>query len=267
MYHRIAVLDKDPWQLAVTPGHFEQQLQILSKKNVISISQLVLQLKRGRLKQNSVVVTFDDAYIDNYTTARPLLEKYKVPATFFIATKNIGTNNEYWWDELGSIIKDDNAYLEEWQKLLPLPFQKQQERLAELRSTFRAIRQTNPENTCMSIEQLQELSNSELFSLHAHTITHPALAHQPPEVQEREMKDGWNHLSNITGESTGTIAYPYGNYNDDTISMPKKYFEAAFTTEPSVISKRSDLYRLGRFKVNDWDGNTFEAQLNKWFKG
>jgi peptidoglycan/xylan/chitin deacetylase (PgdA/CDA1 family) len=102
-YHRVAETTVDPWELAVSPKNFEQQLQVLSKLNVIPISELVIQLRAKSILSNSVCLTFDDGYSDNYSIAKPLLEKYKIPATFFISSVNIGTDKEFWWDELENI--------------------------------------------------------------------------------------------------------------------------------------------------------------------
>lgn len=105
MYHRIADLACDPWELAVSPGNFEQQLQVLQHLNaVISLPALAEQLKQGNLKTKSIVLTFDDGYVDNFTAARPLLEKYGIPASFFIPTESVSLNREFWWDELERIL-------------------------------------------------------------------------------------------------------------------------------------------------------------------
>jgi len=43
--------------------------------------------------------------MDNYLVAKPLLEKYENTChLFFIATGNIDSNNEFWWDELEHIL-------------------------------------------------------------------------------------------------------------------------------------------------------------------
>jgi hypothetical protein len=46
----------------------------------------------GRPPQ-SVLVTFDDGYRDNLTNALPLLVRYGIRATFFIATGYVGGNS------------------------------------------------------------------------------------------------------------------------------------------------------------------------------
>ncbi|EMR01079.1 polysaccharide deacetylase family protein [Cesiribacter andamanensis] len=84
MYHRIGTPKSDPWQLAVRPQYFEEHLQVLQKMGVAeSAPAMVQQLQDDRLKR-SVVITFDDGYADNYQLARPLLEQYALPATFFL---------------------------------------------------------------------------------------------------------------------------------------------------------------------------------------
>ena len=104
MYHRIADLACDPWELAVSPDNFEQQLQVLQKMGtVISLPTLADQLQAGSLKGKNIVLTFDDGYEDNFLIAKPLLEKYRIPATFFIPTESISLKREFWWDELERI--------------------------------------------------------------------------------------------------------------------------------------------------------------------
>lgn len=105
MYHRIAAPDTDPWELAVSPDHFEQHLKILKKtRQVIPLPQLVQEINNGSLPGKRIAITFDDGYLDNYLAAKPLLEQYELPATFFVASLNIGKRAEFWWDELENIL-------------------------------------------------------------------------------------------------------------------------------------------------------------------
>ena len=105
MYHRVAELEIDPWSLSVTPQNFGEHLEVLQKHyHSLSLLQLVEALKENKLPDRTVVITFDDGYADNLYNAKPLLEKYNIPATFFISTGSIGQNREFWWDELERLL-------------------------------------------------------------------------------------------------------------------------------------------------------------------
>ncbi|MDT0688118.1 polysaccharide deacetylase family protein [Autumnicola psychrophila] len=104
MYHRICNLKTDPWQLAVSPENFRSQIKMLKKNfNVLPLWRLEEQFNIGKLKHKSVYITFDDAYTDNYIYAKPILEKYKCPATFFVPSYFIGKGQLFWWDALERI--------------------------------------------------------------------------------------------------------------------------------------------------------------------
>jgi peptidoglycan/xylan/chitin deacetylase (PgdA/CDA1 family) len=100
MYHRIAAPPVDPWGLSVRPDHFEEHLAVLRRRRPLLMSQFVEELDRGTLANDAVAVTFDDGYVDNVRRARPRLAAAGVPATLFVMTGALGTNVEYWWDEL-----------------------------------------------------------------------------------------------------------------------------------------------------------------------
>ncbi|MCP2045574.1 peptidoglycan/xylan/chitin deacetylase (PgdA/CDA1 family) [Pontibacter sp. HSC-36F09] len=105
MYHRIAAPGKDIWNLAVSPQNFEEQLQVLSQTGeVVPLHELAARAKEKRRRKRLIALSFDDGYIDNYETAKPLLEKHRLPATFFVTSCNLGTEREFWWDELENLI-------------------------------------------------------------------------------------------------------------------------------------------------------------------
>jgi peptidoglycan/xylan/chitin deacetylase (PgdA/CDA1 family) len=51
-----------------------------------------------------VVVTFDDGYVNNLVNAKPLLERYDVPAAVFVAGGPSDEGLEFWWDELERLL-------------------------------------------------------------------------------------------------------------------------------------------------------------------
>jgi peptidoglycan/xylan/chitin deacetylase (PgdA/CDA1 family) len=105
MYHQIDSRKLDPWQLAVSPENFEEQLRYLKRNYlVLPMQALAEDIRQGSVRNRSIAITFDDGFRDNFVHAVPLLEKYKLPATFYIATGAIGSDKVYWWDELQQII-------------------------------------------------------------------------------------------------------------------------------------------------------------------
>lgn len=101
LYHRVADLDVDPWGLAVTPGNFEVQLDVMRRRGtVLPLEEFIGRVQSGTMPRRAIVVTFDDGYADNLLTARPLLDRYGVPATVFVTTGVLAEPREFWWDEI-----------------------------------------------------------------------------------------------------------------------------------------------------------------------
>jgi len=104
-YHRIADLPKSPRRLWVSPQRFAEQLEVLTRNfTPLSLAELAKRLQEGKVPDRAVVITFDEGYADNLWNARPLLERFGVPATVFVTTGSVGTNREFYWDELERLI-------------------------------------------------------------------------------------------------------------------------------------------------------------------
>jgi peptidoglycan/xylan/chitin deacetylase (PgdA/CDA1 family) len=105
MYHRVTELPNDPYLLAVTPKHFAEQLEVIRKHYFpMRLESLVDALREGRVPRRAVIVTFDDGYADNLYSAKPLLERYDIPATVFVTAGHVGHPCEFWWDELDRLL-------------------------------------------------------------------------------------------------------------------------------------------------------------------
>lgn len=90
MYHSVS---DNGVLFTVCPADFKRQLSYLRRHNynVISLAQLLALLSAGkRVPAKSVVLTFDDGYLDNYTEAWPVLKQFGIPATIFLPTAYLG---------------------------------------------------------------------------------------------------------------------------------------------------------------------------------
>ena len=93
MYHSISEVPAGwPADLCVAPGVFEEHLQYLKAQgyNVVTAPQAVILLKSRQNVMNTVIITFDDGYENNYTEAFPLLKKYGFRGNFYVVGNDVG---------------------------------------------------------------------------------------------------------------------------------------------------------------------------------
>jgi peptidoglycan/xylan/chitin deacetylase (PgdA/CDA1 family) len=105
MYHRVSALEIDPWELAVSPEHFSDQIRTLREtRTPLRMSDFISRLQANDLPDNAIAITFDDGYRDNLLVAKPILEREGVPATVFLANGGLGSSTGFWWDELAHLV-------------------------------------------------------------------------------------------------------------------------------------------------------------------
>jgi peptidoglycan/xylan/chitin deacetylase (PgdA/CDA1 family) len=97
MYHHLRELSpyaSAAWRLlTVRPSDFESQVAYLAKHDyhTVYFSDVVAYFDDGRpLPANPVIITFDDAWQEDFAVAYPILRKCGMAATFFIPTDWIG---------------------------------------------------------------------------------------------------------------------------------------------------------------------------------
>lgn len=92
--------------IVVTPSTFEQQMRLLQRTfKIISLEEFEGHIKAGTpFEPNSCLVTFDDGWIDTYTTAWPVMRQLGIPALIFLPTNFIGSNETFWQESLGALL-------------------------------------------------------------------------------------------------------------------------------------------------------------------
>ncbi len=104
MYHSISSVESN--SLCVTREQFIEELEWLRDNNyhTLSIEEFSGAFNGESIPENPILITFDDGYMDNYTSAQPILEKYGMRATYFIITGCVGAAGYLDWDQLREIL-------------------------------------------------------------------------------------------------------------------------------------------------------------------
>ncbi len=115
LYHHVqpqsVAQEKGQTSLNVDNGIFDQQMSYLASKGYHTISAEALVnaiVSHGQVPANSVVITLDDAYLDNYIYAFPTLKKYQLIGNLMVPTgllgNTSGTNSYFSWDQLKEMV-------------------------------------------------------------------------------------------------------------------------------------------------------------------
>lgn len=227
-YHRIDNVKHDPHLLSVTPENFEKQLLYLKNNfNIISLKELVSDIKDKKTKRRSVVITFDDGYADNLYKALPILEKLKIPATIFVISGKVNSMEPFYWDE-------------------------QTDKIDRGRS--------------LTKQELITLSQNPLIEIGAHTMNHPHLSTLSIMEQEYEISDSKKKLEDLLNKPITLFSYPFGgaeDFNNKTIEILKKTgLECSCTTIRGSIKNNTSTFLLPRKIVRNW--NIKDFKLNIW---
>jgi len=253
----------------VSAAQFERQVKYMSKKSCISPVHIEANMRK------SILITFDDGFENNYTTAYPLLKKYQIPFIIFISTGYIN-GNLIWTDELLKLsltVKDFFKIAKEWFaynniemdlsvtynslriRMKTISNQLRLKFLNEVRSEKQQLLSSeyNELFTPLTWVQLREMVDSGLCEIGAHTENHPILSQLSYEEQYAEISESKNKLEETLDREITLFAYPNGGYsdfNDDTLTILEKLgFVYAFSTE-SGKNKRVDFpYKLRRYGV------------------
>lgn len=296
LYHRVTSLPQDPQLLSVSQEHFEQHIQhLIEHYYPVHLTELAQRIEDGDIPQNTVVVTFDDGYADNFTEAKPILDKYAVPATIFVVSGMIDSTKEFWWDNLERLL-----LLKKTPEVLELDISGQYYRwntssqserymtYVALHRFLKSTRYTEREDIlfriaewkgapiegrfthrAMTTEQLRALRESPNIDIGAHTQIHPVLSALSRQEQFNEIWKSKIRLEQVLEQNITTFAYPFGSkcdYNMDTIEICKEIgFNIVCANFPGQVRKRVDKFQVPRWVIRNWDVNLFSEKLKEFY--
>jgi peptidoglycan/xylan/chitin deacetylase (PgdA/CDA1 family) len=294
MYHGVVNRDStDFFPRHITAEEFEKQL-VYFKNNfeIISPHQAFENILNYReTKKPCISISFDDGYLNNKTVALPLLEKYQIPATFFISSVcSRPANDHIFWSD---VVAFSRAFSKEnWIEIKGIKFfKKKKYDLIDIKtgisaySYLKKMKVTERDEAIIDLktryeireklellpfefwklmdhQQLKKFSSHPLVNIGSHGHRHFNLGQIEPKDALFEMQHSKNQLEKTIGKSVDYFAFPDGCYNDNVLEIGRKIGYKGFFGVAPVNNQRPDdlLFRHGISATTTTSSNLFFVQ-------
>ncbi|MEG3765065.1 polysaccharide deacetylase family protein [Alteromonas sp. 14N.309.X.WAT.G.H12] len=267
-FHRV-LTEPDPYYPDdPTANELDSLFGVLKKSfNIVSLREIAEKRVADVGEKPLLGISFDDGYLDNYSLARPILNKHNIKATFFIST--VGTREGMLWQdkviecvrrsgshnwvfEVGSALDGMNErskinFLMERMKRLDVGTRETQ----LTRWSFKLGGLPYPV-MMMNDSQVKRLSD-EGHDIGGHTHNHVILKSESLERVEKEVTENRDYLERLIGKKVDLFCYPNGHpFHDIDVGrhpemLRRLGFRYAFTTQDGGVEPSSDPMLLPRF--------------------
>lgn len=223
VYHHID--DQVEGSVTISTKLFERQLGALQRQgyNFITMDQFKSFMKDGaKIPDNAVLITFDDGYESFYTNAYPILKKMRIPAVNFVITKDL-----------------DNPTA----TLLP---SLSRDQIRKMRKEFSNI------DFQLHSDQLHAMKDGK--PMLNNRMTTNGVTETQEDLKQRVIADTKTCMAKLReldgAKSIDSYAYPFGSYDDFTISYLNEVgVKYAFTTKAGLTSKQTDPMQIPRINA------------------
>jgi len=226
-YHHVNENKGD--MITVTPEVFERQMRYLSDSGyrTLRAGELLAYINGGlSLDEKSVMITFDDGWLDNYIYAFPILRKYNINATIFLATD--------WIDKASENAVDLNAVI---------PGHKE---------SFSLVEQGEGHKVLLTWEFAEEMVGSGLVEFHSHTKSHRKCHELSSDELKEELSESKGVMEERFGRPCTSLCWPSGRNNALSMKIARENgYNLLFTTRHGIVEKGSDPLSIDRIAVRD----------------
>lgn len=246
MYHHIS---PSPGLVTVSPDHFSAQMHWLKRHGytALTLDALAGFLAGEPVPDKSVVITFDDGYVDNWVHAHPVLQATGLHAVLFVITR---------WLTDGPVRHHAG-------QPAPLP-----PCLAH-NACKTAIDAGQHDLVMMRWSEVQAARDAGTFEFHSHSHTHtrwdkiyPGDAENKMQALAHDLASSRRTLSERLGQASRHLCWPQGYFDDDYLHVAKNAgFDHLYTTRPGVIHPGDAQDCLARIVVKDKGLGWFAPRL------
>ncbi len=297
MYHGVTDQEVPDWTQVRRDEFISQMAHLRKYYHPISLETAIEALKqRTPLPRNSVVVTFDDGFLNNVTCAYPVLKKYGIPATVFLTTSFLDGGGQFggliWPDYIHALFRSAaeqyldltdcglgnidlsspiNCYRAKEEVCAELKKRPAKEKagviqLIRERLNTRISREDYEIFRAMSWEQAGQLAEEGLVGIGGHAVSHDVLTRLPPEEASREITQSRAAIERHIERPVRFFAYPNGqreDFNDNIAAVVARSYEGCLTTIEGLNDLTGDPYELRRIPIGrDTRGSDFELMVS-----
>jgi peptidoglycan/xylan/chitin deacetylase (PgdA/CDA1 family) len=254
MFHRVLDANEiSPWNhdLAISTGRFTDILRAL--KGQFACVDLYEWLRHPHHDRPSFAVTFDDGWRDNFTHALPILKAQQVRATVFVTAGMVGTTQQFWFERVGTIIRNgDHRLTRKYfrdalqvtelpdspiplfravvQRLKQLPLPRIESLLGEAERQLQIA--TPDDRVVMDWPELAVMSRAGV-TIGSHGVNHAILVPLDETQRRFELEESARLLSSHDVGYVPLIAFPNGDYDDAAVAMSRASGYRAMVTASS----------------------------------
>jgi peptidoglycan/xylan/chitin deacetylase (PgdA/CDA1 family) len=289
VYHRVAPSD-DPFDAGISIHFLQRQIETLHKLCTLAdLEELISKVRRHEpIPPNSVALTFDDGYRDNFEHVFPLLKKLGAPATIFLTTAFINQDDVPWNDKVTYALRttrrgsleltfdgQSQRYpLGNWMERLAsrnrllwfmrhIPHQAKLALLLAIQEQLEIADFEPLRGSMLTWDQVREMHQGGI-RFGAHTVTHPILTRISLEEAWKEIKESKEVIESVIGTPIELFAYPAGtpaDFNEPIKHLVRRAgFAAAVTTVFGFNSRHTDPCALHRGGSSATDIPSFAMQ-------
>jgi peptidoglycan/xylan/chitin deacetylase (PgdA/CDA1 family) len=224
----------------ISAGAFERQLVFLKEHfQVVRLADYAEALRgRQSLPEGCAVITLDDGYADNHSSAFPLLRKHGLPATVFLAADFVTQGAPLWVDRLAAAFARSElgdwtdpmegtrfplgtdagktaCYLWVKRRLKLLPDAEREGLVERICQALLGSRKPEPPAlfSPLSREQVREMADSGLIEIGSHGCRHAILTTMSQRDAQREIVKSKEILEIFCGQPVASFSYPNGDLN------------------------------------------------------
>jgi peptidoglycan/xylan/chitin deacetylase (PgdA/CDA1 family) len=220
-----------------------------------------------------------------------ILNKYKIPAIFFLATKNIKEDKSFWWDVIYKYRIKGGSNLESIRKEQRFLKSFNHRYICEYIENMFGVESFKPWSEIdrpLSENEVQSISVNPYVSIGNHTHNHAILTNCERQEIKYEINECNKILNDLTGKIPSIISFPNGNFNKLILEITEdEGFHFAFTTQQEInrlpvspdkllclnrfvtgtdkITKAGGFYRLGYDP--DLLFSSLKVQISSFIKG